>query len=244
MLFSCHAMLFDLDGVLVDSDAAILARWQKWAAWHGLDVEPIWRICHGVQTVQTIRRVAPHLDAEQEAASIMASDLLDARGLKAYPGAAALLQSLPRDSWAIVTSGKRELALARLVHTGLPVPDVLVTAEDVVRGKPDAEAFLLAARRLDLPAEGCLVVEDAPAGLRAARAAGMMAIGVATTHVAAQLQDAHAVVAGIDRLRVTAGSGEGTPHAGKGPLQNRIQVHISDAKRSDELQRSKGHKET
>lgn len=203
MLFRSRAVLFDLDGVLVDSDAAILASWQTWAAPHGLDVREIWRICHGVQTIQTIRRVAPHLDAEKEAAAILAIELADAQGLHAHPGAAELLRSLPQGSWAIVTSGKRELALARLQYASLPVPDVLITAEDVMRGKPDPEAFVLAAKRLGVSPESCLVVEDAPAGLQAARAAGMTAIGVTTTAPASELSAAHAVTGSLQELRVT-----------------------------------------
>jgi sugar-phosphatase len=224
VFFSCDAMLFDLDGVLVDSTASIHARWRRWSARHGLDAERVLAICHGAPTAQTIRRVAPHLDADAEAAKIVVWDIADSRGLQAYPGAMELLQSLPPDCWAIVTAGARELALARIRHTGLPQPAVLVAVEDVHHAKPDPEAFLLAASLLEVPVGRCLVVEDAPQMLPAVRAEGMMAIGVATTHPAAQLQQAQAIVAGVGELRVTIASGSDTPGTGKGPAGGRIQV--------------------
>lgn len=212
MLFSCDAIIFDLDGVLVDSASAIHSHWQWWADSHGLSLERIMSVAHGLRTVDTVRLVAPHLDAEEQAAAIEAMEVSDAAGLVAYRGAASLLETIPRASWAIVTSGTKQLASARLTHTGLPIPEVLITSDDVQRGKPDPEAYLLAASRIKLPAGRCLVVEDSPAGLKAARAAGMTAIAVATTHSAAELGDADAIVAGIWDIWVSIESGEASFH--------------------------------
>ena len=223
MPFSCDAIIFDLDGVLVDSASAIISHWQSWGDSHALSLERIMRVAHGLRTVDTIRRVAPHLDAEKEAAAFEAMEVSDATGLVAYRGAASLLETIPCASWAIVTSGSKQLASARLRHTGLPMPQIMITSDDVQNGKPDPEAYLLAASRMMLPAGRCLVVEDSPAGLKAARAAGMTAIAVATTHPAAELGDANAIVAGIWDIRVSVEPGEATRDAARGA----IQVHTS-----------------
>ena len=223
MPFSCDTIIFDLDGVLVDSASAIISHWQQWADSHGLSLERIMRVAHGLRTVDTVRRVAPHLDADKEAAAIEAMEVSDATGLVAYRGAASLLETIPRAYWAIVTSGTKQLASARLMHTGLPMPQIMITSDDVQNGKPDPEAYLLAASRMTLPAGRCLVVEDSPAGLKAARAAGMTAIAVATTHPAAELGDANAIVAGIWDIRVSVEPGEATRDAARSTLQ----VHTS-----------------
>ena len=117
-------------------------------------------------------------------------EIADAASVHAFPAAAALLGELPPESWAVVTSGTRALATSRLAAAGLPLPEVLVTADDVRAGKPDPEGYLEAARRLGRPPEDCVVIEDAPAGVQAALAAGMRVIGLTTTHAAAELQAA------------------------------------------------------
>jgi phosphoglycolate phosphatase-like HAD superfamily hydrolase len=135
--WDCDAVLFDLDGVLVDSAMCVERHWRRWAAEHGLDGDDLMRFVHGRPTVETIRLVAPHLPAEAEAARLNASEAFDVDGVVAIPGAARLVRSLPPDTWAIATSGTRDTAVTRLRHTGLPRPSVLVTADDVTRGKPD-----------------------------------------------------------------------------------------------------------
>jgi len=127
----------------------------------------------------------------------------DTDGIVALPGSADLLASLPADRWAIVTSGVRPLAEARIRAAGLPVPKVLVTADDVARGKPDPEPFLLAATMLGAPPARCVVLEDAPAGLAAAHAAGMRSVGVTTTYPAEEL-DADLIIQDLSALRVIA----------------------------------------
>jgi sugar-phosphatase len=186
----CDAVLFDLDGVLVDSAVCVERHWRGWAAEHHLDRDEIMRVAHGRPTVETIRLVAPHLSAEEEAARLDAGEAFDTDGVMAIDGAAQLVRSLPPDAWAIATSGTRDTAMTRLRHTSLPVPSVLITADDVKRGKPNPEAYLLAAAKLDVRPERCVVVEDAPAGVSAAHAAGMRVIAVATTHSQIELGEA------------------------------------------------------
>jgi sugar-phosphatase len=200
------ALLFDLDGVLIDSTGNIIRHWRNWAEHHGLDFEAILRTAHGVRSVETIRRYAPGLDAEQEAARIEALEVADTDGVVAMPGARALLEGLPAGKWAIVTSGTEALARARLNRAGLPIPQVLVTADDVHNGKPAPDPYLLGAQRLGIqPAQG-IVLEDAEAGIRAGRAAGMRVIGIAGTHPPESLlaQGATVVVGGVAELKVAA----------------------------------------
>ena len=171
--FSCSAILFDLDGVLVDSTRAVDREWREWAAHKGVDGDAIMAIAHGVRTIEVIRRVAPHLDAETEAAAIENHEAHDQRGVTVMPGAADLLKSIPAGQWGVVTSGSRLLAQNRLRYCGLPVPEVLVTSDDVTNGKPHPEPYLKGAQGLGFRPEECVVIEDAPAGIESARAGGM-----------------------------------------------------------------------
>ncbi len=180
--FECSAVLFDLDGVLVDSAAYVEQEWRRWAGARGLPPEPFLRVCHGRRALETIRIAAPHLDAEAEVRTFLPGEEAGAESIGPLPGAASLLAALPAGSWAVVTSGFRPIATGRLRRAGLPVPAVLVCAEDVARGKPSPDAYLLAARRLGVAPADCLVFEDAPAGIEAARAAGMAVVGLTTTH--------------------------------------------------------------
>jgi mannitol-1-/sugar-/sorbitol-6-phosphatase len=184
--YDCSAVIFDLDGVLVDSAAFVERQWRRWAEARGLSPEPFLRVCHGRRAVETIRLAAPHLDAEAEAAGVSEDDLAGP-GIAALPGAERLLTQLPAATWAVATSGTRAAALARLRHAGLPEPRVMICAEDVVRGKPHPEVYQRAASALGAPPAECVVIEDAPAGLEAARAAGIPAIGLATTHDPSEL---------------------------------------------------------
>lgn len=194
----CNAILFDLDGVLVDSAECVKRHWRRWAARHGLDADEIVRVAHGRRTAETIATVAPHLDAELESAELARGEEIDTVGVYEVAGARELLGCLPRDAWAIATSGNRRTALTRLRHTGLPEPAVLISADDVSRGKPDPEVYLLAARRLGIVAGDCVVVEDTPAGVESAQAAQMQVIAVASTHTRDALASADVVV---DHLR-------------------------------------------
>jgi len=185
--FRCKAILFDLDGVLVDSTPCVEKHWRMWAQQHSLDVNEILKISHGRPTVETVRLVAPHLCAEAEAKQLDQSEAEDMSGVFEVDGAANLLASLPPMNWAVVTSGNRAIATNRLRHTGLPLPQVLVTADDVKQGKPHPEGYLKAASQLGVAPEHCVVIEDALAGIQAARAANICVIAVATTYSAAEL---------------------------------------------------------
>ncbi len=196
---ACDALLFDLDGVLIDSSTAIVRNWRAWADRHGIDVARITQVMHGVRSVETIRAVAPQLDAAQEAAWLTAREVADTDGVVPMPGARQLLAALPADRWTIVTSGSADLARARLQAAGLPVPAQIVTADDVTQGKPAPEPYLLGASRLGIVPERCLVVEDAPAGIQAGRSAGMGVLGIASTHAAAEVLAVGATVV-VDRL--------------------------------------------
>lgn len=190
----CHAIIFDLDGVLVDSRALIERHWRRWAAEHDIPFEEIEAVYHGRSSADVIREIAPHLDAEAEARRKRDREATDTEGLTTVDGAETLLQSLPEARWTIATSGTRKTATARLAHAGLPPPDTLVTADDVESGKPHPDPYLLAARRLDVDPEQSLVLEDAPVGVTAARRAGAHVIGVAATSPAAALSDADTVI--------------------------------------------------
>ena len=201
----CDAILFDLDGVLIDSSACIERHWQHWARRHGLDMADVMRVAHGRRSEETIQLVAPHLDAEEEARHLEESEAGDSRGVLPAEGALTLLNSLPRDTWAIATSGTRKVAVARLQHTGLPIPAVLVTADDVVRGKPDPEPYLKAARGLGIPADRCVVIEDAQAGIEAGCSAGMQTVAIASTYPAQALEKATIIARQLGDIQVEVG---------------------------------------
>jgi sugar-phosphatase len=176
------AVLFDCDGVLVDSAASVERAWRRWATEQGLDEEAVVAIAHGRRTEDTLRDLGFSDDLAAEVERLEGAEVADAASVSAFPEAALLLSSLPREAWAVVTSGTHALVTSRLAAAGLPLPSVLVTAEDVAAGKPDPEGYLEAARRLGRPPADCLVVEDAPAGVEAAIAADMRVVALPTTH--------------------------------------------------------------
>jgi mannitol-1-/sugar-/sorbitol-6-phosphatase len=199
----CDALLFDLDGVLVDSRACVERILREWSRANALAPDRVIRVAHGRRTIETVRIVAPHLDAEREASTLTEIESTATEGVQPIPGARELLNSLPRSRWAVVTSGGRDVATLRLAHTGLPQPSTLICAEDVRRGKPDPEGYLSAAARLGFEPDACVVVEDAPAGLEAARHAGIRAVGVATTFDVALLAGATYVVRSLAALQIS-----------------------------------------
>lgn len=202
--FSCSAILFDLDGVLCDSTGAVDREWREWARRKGVDADAVMAIAHGVRTIEVIRRVAPHLDAQAEADAIENDEASDQAGVVVMPGAVELVGSIPQGRWGVVTSGSRLLAGARLPFCGLPVPEVLVTSDDVTNGKPHPEPYLKGAERLGFDPAECLVIEDAPAGIEAARAAGMKVIGITSTYATERLSEATAVVARLGEIRISS----------------------------------------
>lgn len=186
----------------MDSTRAVDREWRLWAQRKGLDGDAIMAIAHGVRTVEVIRRVAPHLDAEDEARLIEDEEAGDQDGVSVMPGAADLLRSIPLGRWGVVTSGSRPLASARLRFCGLPVPQVLVTSDDVTNGKPHPEPYLKGAARLGVNPADCLVVEDAPAGIQSARTAGMKVIGMASTYPVDVLRSADAVIGRLEQIQI------------------------------------------
>jgi mannitol-1-/sugar-/sorbitol-6-phosphatase len=173
-----RGLLFDNDGVLVDSDAAVVTSWSRWAVEHDLDPTGVLAVVHGRRAADTVADLVTGPRRAEAAALIDRYELEDAGTVPAVAGAADLLASLPQDVWAVVTSGTPALATARLRAAGLPLPGAMVTGHDVRTGKPDPEGYLLGARLLGLRPEDTVVLEDAPAGIAAGRAAGARVVGV------------------------------------------------------------------
>lgn len=198
----CQAVLFDMDGVLVDSRSVVERTWRRWAKRHGVDPESILQVAHGRRTVETLQEVTPHLATTEELAWLEAAELADLNGLVQVPGAARLLATLKAVPWAVVTSAGPELARRRLAAAGLPLPPVLVSSSDVKRGKPMPDGYLAAAERLAVAPTGAVVFEDAPAGIAAGLSAGCTVIAVATTHSALELEGAALVVPDLTQMSI------------------------------------------
>jgi sugar-phosphatase len=188
----CRGVLFDMDGVLVDSTAAVARVWAIWARKHSLDPETVVKIAHGRPSISTIRELLPRADHDAEDREVERMEIEDVEGIVASPGAAELLRALPANRYAIVTSATRPLAEVRLRAAGLPVPENLVTARDAKRGKPNPDPYLMGARILGVPPAECVVIEDAPSGVLAGKAAGARVVALRTTATDAELQEAGA----------------------------------------------------
>lgn len=188
----CRGVLFDLDGVLVDSTPAVARVWARWAREHGFNADEIVQQAHGRPSISTIRELLPNSDHEAENREVERREIEDIADVIPLPGALQLLAALPLDRWAIVTSCTRRLAEVRIAAAELPKPKYLVTSNDVRRGKPDPEPYLKGAQILAVPAGECVVVEDAPAGIRAGKAAGARVVALRTTAREAELGEAGA----------------------------------------------------
>ncbi|MEU9635570.1 HAD family hydrolase [Streptomyces tendae] len=197
---TASAVLFDVDGVLLDSAAAHRRVWDSWALSRGLDTEKVWRLTFGRRPEDTVRDAAAHLDPalERRVLDELLSREMDS--IQPVNGAVELLRSLSGRPWAIVTSGDRSFVEARFAATGLPLPAVRVYGSDVEHAKPAPDCFALAASRLGVDPSACVVVEDAPAGIRAAVAAGCTVIGLTTTHAASALGQAHLCAASLGEV--------------------------------------------
>jgi mannitol-1-/sugar-/sorbitol-6-phosphatase len=189
----CSALLFDMDGVLIDSTPAVARVWSRWALARGFNPEEVVAAAHGRPSLTTVRQYLPHADHLAENAEVERQEIEDLEGVVALPGVMDLLNSLPEARWTIVTSCTRRLAEVRLKAAGLPLPKSMVTSNDITNGKPHPEPYLKGASILGFSIEECVVVEDAPAGIRAGKAAGARVIGVKTT-----VQDAALRQAGVD----------------------------------------------
>ena len=189
----CSALLFDMDGVLIDSTPAVARVWHRWAVERGFDPDTVVRMAHGRPSRTTIRELLPNADPhhiDRENREVERREMEDLDGVALLPGARELLDSLPPRRWTVATSCTRPLAEVRLRAAGLPIPKAMVTSSDVKIGKPDPEPYLKAAANLDFAASDCIVVEDAPAGIRAGKAAGARVIAVLTTMPRRDLEDA------------------------------------------------------
>jgi sugar-phosphatase len=198
------ALLFDMDGVLVDSRMVVERTWRRWAARHGLDPEPLIRAAHGRRTRETLMDTVPHLATDEEVAWLDKAELEDEEPVPALPGAADLLSGLDRDAWAVVTSAGRELARQRLRSAGLPLPRILISSDEVRTGKPAPDGYLMAAAALNQAPSACIVFEDAPPGILAGRAAGATVVGLTTTYPRSALNEANAIIADLSAVGVRA----------------------------------------
>ena len=178
MTFYCDAVLFDMDGTLIDSGICVNRQWERWAGRRKLDASMVFAVSHGRRTVETMRLLLPGTDVSADLEEFVAGEADDLVDIGCIAGALELASRLPRERWAVVTSSAYRVATARLAHTGFPKPGALVTADDVERGKPHPEPWLRAASALGYAPHRCLVFEDANSGVAAAHAAGMQIIGV------------------------------------------------------------------
>jgi mannitol-1-/sugar-/sorbitol-6-phosphatase len=207
----CNALLFDLDGVLIDSTPAVERVWSRWATERGFDPADVVRRAHGRPSLSTIRELLPDADHEKENREVERREIEDLQGVVPLPGTAALLDALPPGRWTIVTSCTRALAEVRIRAAGLPMPARIITSTDVAHGKPHPEPYLKAAGMLGVDPHTCLVVEDAPAGIRAGKAAGARVIAFPTTASPPELRAAGAdwVVANCGGLHLQQSAGDG-----------------------------------
>ena len=197
-LEQAEALLFDLDGTLIDSSGSTRRAWSAFAVRHGLDPEEVVESVQGQPSRESVRRLAPDADPEFEQGLVDQAELADTEGIVALPGALAALKSDKKV--AIVTSCTDALATVRIGAAGLPRPDVVITADRVTNGKPDPEAFLLGASELGVAPSDCIVFEDAPAGIAAGKAAGAFVVGLRTTHSADSLKRADLLLGDLSAL--------------------------------------------
>ena len=185
----CSALLFDMDGVLIDSTPAVARVWYRWAVEHGFDPEKVVHMAHGRPSRTTIRELLPNADIEREDREVERREIEDIEGVVLLPGARQLLNILAPERWTIATSCTRPLAEVRLRAAGLPIPRTMITSSDVKVGKPDPEPYLKAAAKLGFAASDCIVVEDAAAGVKAGKASGARVIALLTTMIRRELEE-------------------------------------------------------
>jgi mannitol-1-/sugar-/sorbitol-6-phosphatase len=200
-------ILFDMDGVLVSSIGSVVRCWRQWAKMYDIPNADTYEVPHGMRAIDIVKSLRPDIDPEEGLQVIEDMEIEDTADLIVLPGVKALLESLPVERWAIVTSATKRLMLGRLKVAGLPVPERIISADMVERGKPDPEPYRRGAALLGCRAEECVVVEDAPSGVGAGKAAGCRVLGVLGTHSAEELWDADWVVGSLEGLKVTVDAG-------------------------------------
>jgi mannitol-1-/sugar-/sorbitol-6-phosphatase len=201
---TARGILFDMDGVLISSIGSVVRCWRRWAELYGVPNAAEFEVPHGIRAVDIVKMLRPDIDPQEGLRVIEDMEVKDVADLKVLPGVKALLDGLPLERWAIVTSSTRRLLLARLRAAGLPVPERIISADEVERGKPDPEPYRRGAGLLGFRPEECVVVEDAPSGVGAGKAAGCLVIGVLGTHSAAELRGADWILGSLEGLSVTA----------------------------------------
>jgi mannitol-1-/sugar-/sorbitol-6-phosphatase len=207
VLVETKGILFDMDGVLISSIGSVVRCWQRWAKLYDIPNADTYEVPHGMRAIEIVRSLRPDIDAEEGLRVIEDMEMEDTADLKVLPGVKELMESLPLERWAIVTSATTRLLLGRLEAAGLPVPARLISADMVERGKPDPEPYRRGAALLGFSPEECIVVEDAPSGVGAGVAAGCRVLGVLGTHSAEELREADWVVESLEGLGVTVANG-------------------------------------
>jgi mannitol-1-/sugar-/sorbitol-6-phosphatase len=202
---SAKGILFDMDGVLISSIGSVVRAWRKWAEIYGLPDAENFEVPHGMRARDIIRTLRPDVDLRQAVKVIQDLEIADVADLTVLPGVKAMLEGLPPQRWAIVTSSSQPLLLARLKAAGLPLPERLISGDMVERGKPDPEPYRRGAELLGFRPEECVVVEDAPSGVGSGKGAGCRVLGVLGTHSAAELHEADWVVSSLEEVAVTVG---------------------------------------
>ena len=199
---TAQGILFDMDGVLISSIGSVARSWRRWAKQYDLPNAESFEVPHGMRARDIIKTLRPDIDLQEAVKVIEDLEVEDVADLQVLPGVRELLESLPLERWAIVTSSTRRLLLARLTAAGLPMPERIISGDDVERGKPDPEPYRRGAELLGFGPPECLVVEDAPSGVGAGKAAGCRVLGVLATHSAAELDRADWIVGSLEGLAV------------------------------------------
>jgi sugar-phosphatase len=196
-----------MDGVLISSIGSVRRCWRRWAAIYGVPNADTYEVPHGMRAIEIVKQLRPDIDPQEGLRVIEDMEIEDTEDLKVLPGVKALLESLPAERWAIVTSATRRLMLGRLEVAGLPAPERIVSADDVVRGKPDPEPYRRGAELLGCTPQECIVVEDAPSGVGAGKAAGSRVLGVVGTHTLEELHEADWIVLSLESVAAKSGHG-------------------------------------
>lgn len=192
-----------MDGILISSIGTVERTWTKWANMRGIDPEVACKAAHGRRAVETLSFLRPDLDVAAELKTLEDMEVVDNEGIAMLPGVRKLVEALPRGRWTVVTSATTRIARARLGAGGVPLPDRLITADNVNVGKPDPRPYLAGAALLGFPPEQCVVFEDSEAGVKAGRAAGCTVVATPFSHPIASLAPAHYLVADLTGLEVT-----------------------------------------
>jgi sugar-phosphatase len=204
----CKGILFDMDGILLSSIGSVERSWTKWAEMRGIDPVYACSVAHGRRSIETVAQLRPDLDSESENKVIETLEIEDKDGLTVLPGVLDLLAALPKSSWTVVTSATEPLARVRLAAGGIPVPERIITAENVTEGKPHPAPYLAGAALLGFAPGDCVVFEDAASGTKSGRAAGCIVIATTFSHPVDTLDAAHYLIPDVTGLTVETLAGD------------------------------------